>query len=769
MNQKEVNRKLSCIFSTDVVGYSRLMEENEASTVQFLEENKKLISKLIEEYNGRVVDSPGDNLLAEFNSAVKAVDCAVQVQEELKIKNAGLSENRRMQFRIGINLGDVIDEHGSIYGNGVNIAARLEGLAQPGGIYISRNVFDQVKAKLDLGYEYLGGQNVKNISEPVRVYRVLIGNEFAGKVIGERKTRGRISHKTSRPQDSSGHKRTVIYSTIIILLILAGAALVYQRWIRQDSTTGLPPRINLAILPFRSINLTGDSKAFADGLIATMNAQLTKLRGQHPLLVVSASEIREKNIHTVQDAIIELGVNLVMVGYLQQVGEQVRIDYVMVDAKSKLNLTGDSITAAISNPFHLMDRVVASVLGNLEIDLLPEEKGSIAVRTTQEPEAYNYYVTAVGYLQEYQKPENIQNAVRTLQKALEKDPEFAEAYAALGEARWLEYFHEKDTKIVEDARDACNKALALDSNLASGHICLGVVFNTSGKYEEAVEEFKRALDLEPTSDEAFRHLGTAYESLGLFDEAEKVYKQAIRLKPEYWAGYSYLGVLYAKQGRYSNAVEQFNRVTKIVPDNHFAYNNMGCVYLWEGKYSKAIRKLKHSATLRPTEDAYSNLGTAYFYLRKFSEAAAAYEKAIEFNDRDCLIWGNLGDARYWDPTNRSRAGKAYRKALKLGEQRLSLNPRDVQMLGYMAYYYAMLDEKEDAQKYMKQALVEDPQDAELFFNLAQTCYRLGDKGQALDWLKKAVAIGLTEEMIKNTPLLDRLRKSQEFQDMLQDA
>ena len=156
MDQKEVNRKLSCIFSTDVVGYSHLMEENEASTVKYLEENKELISKLIGEYHGRVVDSPGDNLLAEFNSAVKAVDCAVKVQRELKIKNAELVEKRRMQFRIGINLGDVIDEDGNLYGNGVNIAARLEGLAQPGGIYISRNVFDQVKAKLDLGYKYLG-------------------------------------------------------------------------------------------------------------------------------------------------------------------------------------------------------------------------------------------------------------------------------------------------------------------------------------------------------------------------------------------------------------------------------------------------------------------------------------------------------------------------------------------------------------------------------------------------------------------------------------
>jgi len=216
-------------------------------------------------------------------------------------------------------------------------------------------------------------------------------------------------------------------------------------------------------------------------------------------------------------------------------------------------------------------------------------------------------------------------------------------------------------------------------------------------------------------------------------------------------------------------VDQFNRVTQLVPGHHFAYNNMGCIFLMEGKYSDAIRMLNHSATLQPTEEAYSNMGTAYFYLRRFSEAAAAYEKAIEVNDRDCFVWGNLGDARYWDPGNWALAGEAFRRALTLGKQRLLLNPRDVQMLGFMAYYHAMLDEKEDAQKYMKLALAQDPQDPELFFNLAQTCYRLGDKDQALDWLKKAMAIGLTEDTIQNTPLFDRLRKSEEYQRMLQDA
>jgi serine/threonine-protein kinase len=542
---------------------------------------------------------------------------------------------------------------------------------------------------------------------------------------------------------------------------------IYQRLTQQDLK--LPSKVFLAILPFETINLTGDSMAFAKGLIATLNAQLTKLTGHHPLQVVSASEIRDKNIQNVEEAYREFGANLVMEGSLQQVGELMRIDYVMVNAKTNEQLRGDTITAAISNSFSLMDSVVASVLSNLEVALLPEEERSISIRTTQQPEAYNNYVTAIGYLQDYHKSEYVQSAIRILQSALEQDPEFAEAYAALGESLLLQYrYYEKETKHVEEALSACTRALELDSHLASGHVCLGNVFTGMGKYEEAVKEFRRALELEPANDEACRGLGSAYEDLGLYNEAEKIYKSAIELKPEYWAGYNDLGRLYVRQGRFSEAAEQYAQLTKLVPNHHIGYSNLGGVYLYEGRYSEAIPILEHSVALRDTEVAYSNLGTAYFYLRRFSKAADAYEKAIGLNERYWTLWGNLGDARYWDPTNRDRAGEAYRKALILGEQELQVNPRDARLLSCMAYYHAMLDEKEAAQKCMKLALAEDPQDPELFFNLAQTCCRLGDADQARDWLKKAMTAGLSNESIQNTPLFDHLRNSQEFQDMLGD-
>jgi adenylate cyclase len=206
MADEGFKRKLTAILSADVVGYSSLMEDNEEATIQTLNTYRKSISTLIEQHRGRVVDTTGDNLLAEFSSVVDALKCAVETQKEIGERNADLPENRRMLFRIGVNLGDIVEEEDRIYGDGVNIAARLEGLAETGGICISRTAYNQVKKKLELGYEYLGEHSVKNISEPVHVYKVLMEPEAAGKVIGEKRK----------------EKRRMALAAVIILLIGIG-------------------------------------------------------------------------------------------------------------------------------------------------------------------------------------------------------------------------------------------------------------------------------------------------------------------------------------------------------------------------------------------------------------------------------------------------------------------------------------------------------------------------------------------------------------------
>ena len=221
MADEGFKRKLTAILSADAVGYSRLMAEDEAGTVRTLATYREVMVSLIKQHRGRVVDNPGDNVLAEFSSVVDAVQCAVSVQNEIQTKNADLPDNRRMEFRIGVNLGDVIDEEDRLYGDGVNIAARLEELADPGGICVSKTAFDQIETKLPLGYEYLGEQSVKNIPKPVGAYRVLMRPDAAGKVIGEKRFLGRYSRRTAT-------------AAIIILVIVAGGLIGWNIYLQQS-------------------------------------------------------------------------------------------------------------------------------------------------------------------------------------------------------------------------------------------------------------------------------------------------------------------------------------------------------------------------------------------------------------------------------------------------------------------------------------------------------------------------------------------------------
>jgi tetratricopeptide (TPR) repeat protein/TolB-like protein/predicted Ser/Thr protein kinase len=554
-----------------------------------------------------------------------------------------------------------------------------------------------------------------------------------------------------------------VIATLVLLATVPGL----QRGLkRRLGFAEVPEQKHVVVLPF-SASGGGQATAFSKGLTETVNVGLTKLTERHSLQVVPASEVRSQGVTTIDQARREFGANLVIEGSLQIAAETDRVTYAVVDANTHRVLRADTITASAANPFAVEDQVVASVVDALEITLQPRERSALAAHGTSEPAAYDSYLRGRGYLQDYTKPENIDSAVAAFKHALEKDPQYALAYAGVGEAYWQEYLQTRDPQWVGQALAACQQAVVLGADLSDGHTCLGDVYNGTGKYELAVEQFRRAVELEPTSDAAYRGLGLAYERLGKPKEAEETYRRAIALRPHYWAGYSWLGVFYYFQARYAQAVEMFDQIVKLAPDSFRGYANLCAAYIAQGRYAEAIQACERSAAIRPTALAYGNLGNAYFGRRRFAEAGQAYDKAARMEPQEYLWWGNLGDARYSAPGQRASATKAYEQAVSVAQEDLRVNPRDARALGYLAYYHAMLDNKQAALSSIRQALTLAPNDPELRFNAALTHNKLGQINQALEWLEKALAAGINPATVRDHPFLDNLRADPRYLELLQ--
>jgi len=392
MTQDGFKRKLTAILSADAVGYSRLMAEDEAATVKTIASYREIMASLIKQHRGRVVDSPGDNLLAEFPSVVDAVQCAVAVQNEFQTRNAELAENRRMDFRIGINLGDVIDEEDRIYGDGVNVAARLEALAEPGGICVSKTAFDQIETKLPFGYEYLGEQPVKNIPKPVGAYRVLMQ---------PRVTVARESEK-EKPTLSRRKPYLIGASALILLSIAVG---IWQFYARrpviepasvEKMAYPLPEKPSIAVLPFD--NLSGDPKQdyLADGISENIITALSYIPQMFVIARNSSFTYKGKPVK-IQQVSEELGVRYILEGSVLKSRDKIRITAQLIDALTGGHIWSERYEREIEDIFNLLDKITLATVVALQVKLTDGEQARMWFGSTRNFEAWGYVVKGMGF------------------------------------------------------------------------------------------------------------------------------------------------------------------------------------------------------------------------------------------------------------------------------------------------------------------------------------------------------------------------------------
>src|SRR5262245_43963063 len=548
-----MERRLAAIFSTDVQGYSRLMGEDEAATVRTITAYRELMTALIQQYRGRVADSPGDNLLAEFASVVEAVQCAVAIQHELRARNAELPPHRRMEFRIGINLGEVMVEGERIYGDGVNIAARLEGLAEAGGLCIAGTVYDQVKTKLSLDYEALGAQTVKNIAEPVRVYRVHLEPRAATPAVRPPKRR------------MAPAWRKVALAALGLVLLLGGGVTVWQRIFRQPAPAGvlpsemsaalpLPDKPSMAVLPFA--NLSGDPAQdyFSDGMTEVLITDLSKVTD---LFVIARNSVFTYKGKAVEVSKVgkELGVRYVLEGSVLKAGDKVRITAQLVEAPTAYHLWSERYDRDLQDIFALQDELAQKILLALRVKLTPAEQARFRRAPTGSLEAYDYFLRGRELHRRVTKEANAQ-AQQMFEHAISLDPQYAAAYAALGLSRFMAWRNGwPPQSALEQVLALAQKAVELDDSLPLAHWVLGSVYLWQKQHDRAIAAVERAFALDPNDADSHFALAWTLAFAGRPEEAIGLMAQAMRLDPAYPVQYLVtLGDAYHLTGRYEEAM-----------------------------------------------------------------------------------------------------------------------------------------------------------------------------------------------------------------------
>ena len=530
MTTQEVKRKLTAILSADGKGYSRLMSEDETGTIRTLNAYKEMMADLIQQHHGRVVDAPGDNMLAEFGSVVDAVRCAVEIQKELKTRNAEFPENRKMEFRIGINLGDVVEEGGRIYGDGVNIAARLESLSEVGGVCISGTAFDHVRNKLELGYEYLGEQPVKNIPLPVRVYKVLIEPQAAGKVIGEKKAKPRQ------------WKRAALV-VVAILVVVAATFAVWRLYLRptppievaskERMALPLPDKPSIVVLPFAYTSGDPKHEYLSDGITDEV---ITALSKSSQLFVIGRNSTftykgKPAKFQQVSE---EMGVRYVLEGSVQFSGKRIRITAQLIDALSGYHLFSERYDQELKDIFATQDDISMKILTATRVTLTQGEEARMFAKGTKSLEAYLKVMQAREHHEVFTK-ESQALARQLAEEAIALDPGYALAYSYAA----LAIAHEVTVGTYTNPREALErgmklveKAIALDDSLAHPHVILGKYYVILNKdHEKGIAEAERAVTLEPNSVDAYMQLGVNIAWAGRPAEAIPILQKAVRLSP----------------------------------------------------------------------------------------------------------------------------------------------------------------------------------------------------------------------------------------------
>jgi adenylate cyclase len=598
-------RKLAAILCADIAGFSRLMGEDEAATYATLSELRSAVDPLISRHGGRVVSTAGDGLLADFASVVDALSCAVEIQDAARAVNEPLPPNRRLELRIGVNLGDVIvADDGDLFGDGVNIAARLQTLAAPGGVCLSHTVYDQVRNKLMLDYRSLGAHRVKNISEPVRVYAV--GSDAAKRMLPGIARRGRLTAAVA-----------------VVVVAAAGVVAWFAGGLRGVETPLAPAqaaavaglavpaklaeRMPIAVLPFRNLSPDSGQDYFSDGITEDIINALGRFSN---LLVASKSasfQLKGRNLSPEQIGKI-LNVRYLVEGSVRRAGDQIRITVELTEAATGFDEWSDTYNAKFKDLFVLQDKITQRIVGFTAVKLSGLERQRVLRKPTASLAAYELVLRGRAGLNDPNETAN-DTAQGLFQRAIEIDPNYAGAYAALGWTHyeavvsgWTEFYQDEIGK----AQALAQKALAIDPATTTAYRLLSEIAVFRRDYDRALQDIDRALVLNPSDADNFQERGYILLWSGKPAEAVAWLQGALRLDPGNNVAAMQLGIAQYFVGKYGDAIASLDQALTGDPSRVIQLNAhpvLAAAYARDGEQEETGRERAAVRHLSPFFDA----------------------------------------------------------------------------------------------------------------------------------------------------------------------
>ena len=730
-------RRLAAIMFTDIVGFSRQMGNNEARTLRLLEVHNQVIQQAVTEHHGHVIKTVGDGFLVDFPSVVHAVQCAQAIQAQFRTHNAEKETAEQIHIRIGIHSGDIVQRDGDVFGDGVNLASRLQALAAPDTICISDVVYRDVAKKVALGTVVsLGRPKLKNIAERFQVY-ALLPEPPKGFRQTLRIQRLKLSRRVGTP---------VFVLVFVSVLLVAGiiavryfpfstlspqsSALVTQ----EAPALPLPDKPSIVVLPFKNMSSDPEQEYFSDGLTEVLTGDLSKVSSLFVIARNSAFTYKGKAVK-VQDVGREMGVRYVLEGSVLKADNQVRITAQLIDATTGYHLWSERYDRPLQNILTLQDEIAQKIVTTLKLQLTLQEQGWVVRKHTDNLEAYDSFLRGLEYDWRLTKEANTQ-ARQMYEKALALDPQYAEAYAQLGQTYHLEWLWRwsADPQTLQRAFELAHQALTLDDSLPFAHSLLSVVYARKQQHDQALAEGERAIALDPNNADSYAWRAEVLTSVGRPEEALRMVEQAMRLNPRYPSFYLFeLGWAFRMTGRCAEAVATLKEVISRSPNNVSASLILASSYVqqWVSQQNpdaqtleQALAETQRAITLNDTlPSGHMLLGYVYLWQQQYAQAIAEMERAIALDPNFAEGYAVLAETL-------SRVGRSA-EALGMVEQALRRKPYvpDIH-LNSVGAAYDLAGQTEEAMAPLKQFLSHYPNLLGAHLTLAAVYSELGRDAEA---------------------------------------